>query len=263
MPVRWTETRLIEGNCAIVMAGLPDESIDLILTSPPYDDLRSYHDGGYFNFPTIAAHCRRLLKPGGVLVWVVGDETADGSESGASFRQALHFKAIGLNLHDTMIYEKENPMPGDSARPRYVGAFEFMFVLSKGTPKTWNPLVDPCKLAGKINTGTYYEQAGVTRPKNGSGRPYRDVKVRSNIWRYPVGSGQSGHPAVFPLQLALDHISSWTDPGDLVLDPMVGSGTTLEACARTGRSGIGIERVPAYASICRERLAAAQVHLAG
>jgi DNA modification methylase len=252
--------RLYQGDCLEVMKGMEPDSIDLILTSPPYDNLRKYAAGSSFDFEATAAECKRLLKPGGVLVWVVGDQTKDGDESGTSFRQALHFKSIGLRLHDTMAYGKKNPVPKSTPHRRYEQAFEFMFVLTKGKPKTFNALTEPSKQAGVVR---------VTAPKHrrcghdpvafhGAGRPIKAEKLRSNIWYYSVKYVTPiGHPATFPLQLAIDHILSWTDPGDTVLDPFVGSGTVLEACIKTGRHGIGIEKAAEYHPIIRRRIAAA------
>lgn len=246
------------GDNVKVMRDLPDASIDLIVTSPPYDDVRTYASGHAFDFEGVAGHSLRLLKPGGVLVWVVNDGTKDGSESGTSFKQALHFKSIGFRLHDTMIYEKANFVP--LTHRRYEQAFEFMFVLSKGSPKTWNPLVSPCVHAGDSRkTSRHYRDGKDLGGLSGAGKPYKDTKIRPNFWRYTNGKdGVKGHPAVFPLQLATDHILSWSNPSDTVLDPFVGSGTTLVACVNTGRHGIGIELSPEYHSIAEKRSAAEQ-----
>lgn len=246
------------GDCVEVMRGMDAQSVDLILTSPPYDNLRKYGSGSAFDFPGVAGECKRLLKPGGVLVWVVGDETKDGSESGTSFRQALHFKEIGLRLHDTMIYRKLNYVP--LTHRRYEQAFEFMFVLSLGRPAKFSPLMKPCKLAGKtINGSFHYLDGEKLSPVRGTGKQYKASKIIDNVWSYGVGGkGATGHPAPFPLQLAIDHILSWTNPGDTVLDCFAGSGTTLEACIRTDRNGIGIEKDPGYLEIARKRSAAAR-----
>lgn len=236
------------------MRDMEAQSVDLILTSPPYDNLRKYGSGSAFDFPGVAEQCKRLLKPGGVLVWVVGDETRDGSESGTSFRQALHFKEIGLKLRDTMIYEKENPVhSGDKSH--YQNAFEFMFVLTNRKPAAINILTEPCKHAGKVyGKSSHREGGGNLKVIATAGTPVRDVKARTNIWTYPVGVEKvKGHPAVFPLQLAIDHILSWTNPGDTVLDCFAGSGTTLEACIKTDRHGIGIEKHEPYLRIAEKR----------
>lgn len=241
------------GDNVEVMRGLPGESIDLIVTSPPYDDVRTYASGHSFDFEGVAEQSLRLLRPGGVLVWVVNDGTKDGSESGTSFKQAIHFKAIGFRLHDTMIYEKANYVP--LTHRRYEQAFEFMFVLSKGRPKTFNPLTEPCVNAGKIRgNSTHYRDGAKLSTISGAGEPYGETKIRPNFWRYSVGTERiKGHPAIFPLQLATDHVVSWSNPGDTVLDPFAGSGTTLVACINTGRNGIGIEKAPAYFAIAQQR----------
>lgn len=241
------------GDNVDVMRGLPGESIDLIVTSPPYDDVRTYASGHAFDFEGVAGQSLRLLKPGGVLVWVVNDGTKDGSESGTSFRQALRFQEIGLRRHDTMIYEKKNPVPLNHRR--YEQAFEFMFVFSKGRLKTFNPLTEPCVTAGKIANGrTHYRDGEKLTSFAGNGKAYKESKIRSNVWRYAVGTEDvKGHPAVFPLPLATDHVISWSNPGDTVLDPFMGSGTTGVACLNTGRNFIGIELSPEYHAIAKQR----------
>lgn len=255
------EVTLHLGDCVDVMREMDSESVDLILTSPPYDNLRRYGSGSAFDFEGLADQCKRVLKPGGVLVWVVGDETKNGSESGTSFRQALHFKEIGLRLHDTMIYEKENPVPLNHAR--YEQAFEYMFVLSNGRPNTANILREPSRTHGKRASGDTHRRFGDNlSPLNTVRAPVNATKPRKNIWSYGIGingymSGH-GHPAVFPLQLAIDHVLSWTNPGDTVLDCFAGSGTTLEACLKTDRSGIGIEKDPGYLAIADRRIADAR-----
>lgn len=245
------------GDNVEVMRGLPGESIDMIVTSPPYDDVRTYASGHSFDFEGVAEQSMRLLKPGGVLVWVVNDGTKDGSESGTSFRQALRFKEIGFRLHDTMIFAKQTYVP--LTHRRYEQAFEFMFVLSKGRPKTFNPLTDPCIMAGVIigKTNKHYRDGTNPSAMSGNGKPRKDRKIRSNVWKYSCGSssgdGSTGHPAPFPLQLATDHIVSWSNPGDTVLDPFMGSGTTGLACLNAGRNFIGIELSPEYLAIAQQR----------
>jgi DNA modification methylase len=251
------------GDCLDVMKTLPDGSVDLVVTSPPYDNLRQYGSGCSFDFEGVAAECKRVLAPGGVLVWVVNDQTTNGSESGTSFRQALHFKSIGLRLHDTMIYAKTNYVPLN--HPRYEQVFEFMFVLSKGRPATVNKLLIPCKTAGKT-VGTHrrglHGHGDALIPLHGQGKPTKAMKPRGNVWYYSTsGNTTPEHPAVFPLQLATDHVLSWSNPGDVVLDPFTGSGTTGEAAIRAGRRFIGIERDPSYFAIAERRIADARSSL--
>jgi DNA modification methylase len=251
------------GDCVERTREIADASIDLILTSPPYDKLRRYGSGSSFDFEGLADQCKRVLKPGGVLVWVVGDETKDGDESGNSFRQALHFKAIGLKLRDTMIYRKANPFhTGD--RSHYQNAYEYMFVMTKGRPRVMNILTEPCKQAGKVyQRSRHREHGGDLKTFKLASKPVRETKARPNVWGYSLRGKGHGHPAPFPLQLAIDHILSWTNPGDLVLDPFVGSGTTLFACLQAGRNGIGIDKDPTYCEIAERRLRSAMLPLFG
>jgi len=247
--------QVIQGDCLEVMKTLDNNSIDLTVTSPPYDNLRTYN-GYSFDFEGIAKELYRVTKQGGVVVWVVGDATIKGSETGTSFKQALYFKEIGFNLHDTMIYRKSNRPPLN--HPRYEQEFEFMFIVSKGKPKTVNLLVTNCINAGKINGGTARNgESDNLQKKHGAGKPYKDTKPLGNIWSYAVGTEKDNkgkHPAVFPEKLAEDHILSWSNEGDTVLDPMAGSGTTLKMAKKNGRNYIGIEISENYIDIINKRI---------
>lgn len=241
---------------------LPGLSADLIVTSPPYGTLRDYGGHG-FDFDSIADVLVPALVEGGVLVWVVGDQVIDGSETGNSFRQALGFMERGLRLHDTMIYHKKhesNPTPN-----RYSQTFEYMFILSHGAPKTANILRDkPNKWAGDRRNN----KTGHGRSRDGSINKKAGMKIindhgrRTNIWTFDVGANRMcpdwpeahKHPALFPIALPRGHILSWTNPGDTVLDPMCGSGTTLAAAKHLGRKAIGIEIEERYCEIAAQRL---------
>ena len=248
---------LVNGDCAAVLPGLPPA--DLILTSPPYDGMREY--GGYngaFDFGAIAAACVANLAPGGVLVWVVGDQIIDGGESGTSFRQALGFKALGLTLHQTLFFEAAHYRPIDKSRA--LRGVQYMFVFAKGSPMVANiPIDRPNVKAGMRVTRSYAPGKSLNGSRNpASDRVKRiaDFGRRGPIWRYATECGSDmGHPAAFPYALASDHIVCWTNPGDLVIDPMVGSGTTLRAAADLGRRAIGIEINPEYCDLIRRRLA--------
>ncbi len=235
---------------------LTDNSIDLTITSPPYDNLRTYK-GYTFNFETLAHELFRVTKQGGVVVWVVGDATINGSETGTSFKQALYFMKCGFRLHDTMIYEKNSSsFPAKKNGNRYTQIFEYMFVFSKGTPKC-NLICDkPNKWAGYTNWGknTQYNKKGeLVKTKNI--KPVPEYSPRNNIWRYVSGfNDKTGHPAVFPEQLAKDHIISWSDPGDVVFDPFMGSGTTAKMALKNGRNFIGFEISQEYVDIANERI---------
>lgn len=225
------------------MGRMPDGFVDLVVTSPPYDDLRSYN-GYSFDFESIAKELYRILHQGGVLVWVVGDATKNGSESGTSFRQALFFKELGFYLHDTMIYEKNSPTyPARASGNRYTQIFEFMFIFSKGKPKTANLICDkPNKWAG------FKDFSG--KIKN----PVPDFSPRNNIWRFVTSFNGVKHPAPFPEQLAIDHILSWSLEDDVIYDPFMGSGTTAKAALLTGRRFIGSEISEEYVEVAEKRL---------
>lgn len=242
--------RVHHGDNCEVLASMPPESVDLVVTSPPYDDLRTY--GGHsWDFYGVAWLLKRVLKPGGVLVWNVADATKDGSETGSSLRQALHFQSLGLNLHDTMIYASDKP---PLTHNRYEQAWEYMFVLTKGKPKAWNPLMrQASNPGGKSGKFIHSSSAGYAQA-NGS-KPTAEKVVERNIWTYATGQEKSGHPAPFPEQLAKDHVASWSNPTDVVLDPFAGSGTTLRAAKDLNRHYIGIEINEDYLPIINQRLA--------
>ena len=258
--------KLLHGDCLDLMGDIPDGSVDLTVTSPPYDNLRTYNNKLVWNweiFTGIVEHLFRVTKQGGVVVWVVGDATIKGSETGTSFRQALYFKEMCFNLHDTMIYEKSGVMP---STVRYAQMFEYMFILSNGKPKTVNLLKD--RKNNWAGTETFSEIT--TRQKDGSllkksKKKINDFGLRFNIWRFLNGKGFGQkdeiaykHPATFPEQLAHDHIISWSNEGDTVLDPMMGSGTTGKMAKLLNRRFIGIEKDPEYFKIATERIDRAQ-----
>ena len=254
--------RLVIGNCVEVMRRWPDGIINLTVTSPPYDGLRDYK-GYEFPFEAIAKELFRVTADGGVLVWVVGDRI-NGGRSLTSFRQAITFQDIGFTAHDVMIYQKKNtPFTRSNA---YTNAYEMMFVLSKGKPATFNPLKAPTQRHGYEMLTHNKLPDGINKKKLGK---LNKEKTRTNIWSYAVGLGGTTndkiafqHPAVFPEKLALDHILSWSNPGDLVLDPMCGSGTTGKMALLHGRDFIGIDISPEYIEIASLRLGASGFSLA-
>ncbi len=252
-----TEQKWKIGDCVELMKEIPEESIDMVITSPPYDNIRMY-DGCVFDFESTSQQLLRVMKKGGVIVWIVSDATINGSETCTSFKQALYFKEIGFNLHDTMIYQKLNYTPLN--HNRYEPTFEFMFILSKGKPKTFNPITLPCKHAGVIRKRNSRYENHARRGRHVT-EITKENKIKGNIWGYNVGTNLTTkdrfafkHPAMFPEELVRDHILSWSNEGDLVLDPFLGSGTTLKICMETNRNGIGFEVNERYESIIRERL---------
>lgn len=246
--------KLIVGNCVDVMRNWPEGIIDLTVTSPPYDKLRDYK-GYEFPFEEIADELYRVTAEGGVVVWVVGDRIKAG-RSLTSFRQALYFQEVGFCAHDVMIYQKKNtPFMRSNA---YTNAYEMMFVMSKGKPKTFNALKAPTQRHGMEMLPHNKLPDGINKKTL---KELKKEKTRTNIWSYAVGLGGTTsdriafrHPAVFPEKLALDHILSWSNPGDLVLDPMCGSGTTGKMALANDREFIGIDMSADYIDIARQRL---------
>lgn len=234
------------------LSRMENESIDLVVTSPPYDNLRKYN-GYSFDFESLVKELHRTVRKGGVVMWNVSDAMVDGSETGTSFQQALKFMAQGFFLHDTMIWIKDGG--GAIGSPfSYTQNFEYMFVFSKGRPKTTNLLRD------KPNASFGKDKSGVGRRKPDGSHKIESRKLsaefskRNNYWYYPPEKG-GGHPAVFPLALAIDHIKSWTNPGDVVYDCFAGSGTTLVAAKMEGRKYLGSEISQEYVGIIEKRLA--------
>ena len=254
---------IILGNCAEELQKLEDNSVDAFITSPPYDNLRDYN-GYSFPFEDIATAMHSKLAEGGVIVWVVGDAVLKGSETGSSFRQAIFFQELGLRIHDTMIYEKNgSSFPARRTGNRYSQVFEYMFVFSKGKPKTANLICDKKnKWSGwtTFGKGTNRDKDG--RLIEGKGRkPTPNFSPRHNVWKYNTGKSYTTkdsfafeHPAMFPESLAEDHIMTWTNPGDLVVDPFVGAGTTTKMAAINGRQWIGIDMSEEYVEIAKKRM---------
>lgn len=237
------------------MKQILDDFVDLTVTSPPYDSLREYN-GYCFNFQNVVKSLFRITKIGGVVVWVVGDETVKGCETGSSFRQALYFMECGFSLHDTMIWNKGGFSAIGALKVRYAPVFEYMFIFSKGKIKTFNPIKDRKTIYGGI------QKSGTIRQKDGSTKPMSKTMTineygqRYNVWEISPQRqrGKNVHPAPFPESLANDHIISWSNVGDLVLDPFMGSGTTAKMAKQLGRKFIGFEISQEYVDMANERI---------
>ena len=256
--------KLYNEDCLDTMARMEDNFIDLTVTSPPYDNLRTYN-GYSFDFESIAKELYRVTKDGGVVVWIVGDATIKGSETGTSFKQALYFKECGFNLHDTMIYRKNSyPFPPSN---RYYQQFEYMFILSKGKPITFNGLRQETKWRKKS------KEISTTRQKDGSTKEMKYEKgkadrLKDNVWDINTGYMRStkdkiaySHSAIFPEQLSNDHILSWSNEGDLVYDCFMGSGTTAKMAILNNRNWIGSEMSSEYCDIAEKRIKETQQKL--
>lgn len=242
--------RIYNCDCVDGMVSLPDGCIDVVVTSPPYDGMRVGYTSQY-DMAGLIHHLYRTVKDGGVVVWVCKDETRNGSESLTSFRTAISFTDTGFNLYDTMIWEK--PSPPTPTEGRYYDVFEYMFVFSKGVPKTRNLLSDRVNLT-----------AGAKLPKEGKSsrdrryitgvRTVHETSRRFNVWHIPQENNKTEHPAVFPIKIAADHIMTWSNGGDLVCDPFMGSGTTAVAAMKLGRNFIGFELKKEYCDIANKRI---------
>ena len=252
---------LMLGDCLERMKEIPDGSVDLTVTSPPYDNLRTYNnslDWGEHIWKPVLQELFRVTKKGGVVVWVVGDATIKGSETGTSFRQALYAKEIGYNLHDTMIYNKGGAGGAKGSNYCYTQTFEFMFIFSKGKPGRINLLKD---------RENKYKKEGLSTMRKRDGSLIKFIATtnllskRTNVWDIRNGFMQGTtdkiaykHPAIFPEKLAEDHILSWSNEGDTVLDCFMGSGTTGKMALLNNRKFIGIEKDAGYFEIAKQRL---------
>lgn len=250
---------IYQENCIDTLRRMPDGFLDMTLTSPPYDDLREYN-GYHFPVEEVAELLLKKTKKGGVVIWVVGDRTVNGDETLTSFQHALTFKQVGFKVHDTMIYAKNNPIPSDCGK-RYRQAFEYMFCFSNGQPATFNPITEPTKSAGKkIKAFRITEVGRGNVPDEDIGRQIKTERKLINIFWYNVGTSSASdkiafeHPAIFPEQLAIDQISTWTNEGDMVYDCFMGSGTTAKAAEMLGRKWIGSEISGEYVRIAEQRL---------
>ena len=252
----------MQGDCLERMKEIPDGSVDLTVTSPPYDNLRTYNGNNELwsecVWKAVLADLYRVTKDGGVVVWVVGDATIKGSETGTSFKQALYAINCGFNLHDTMIWNKGNFTAVGSLKSRYAPVFEYMFVFSKGKLNTFNPIKDrKNKHFGVKYHQTVRQADGTTKDGHGKGKKHiAEYGQRHNQWLiFPEkSSSKRCHPAQFPEQLAHDHIISWSNEGDTVLDTFMGSGTTGVACVNTNRKFIGIELDEDYFRVAKDRI---------
>jgi site-specific DNA-methyltransferase (adenine-specific) len=261
--------KLYNEDCLLTMANMDNNSVDMVLTSPPYDDLRTYnkhltgnrteYNGYSFPFEQIAQELFRVVKKGGVVIWVVGDATNKGSETGTSFRQALYFKECGFDLYDTMIYQKTGtPFP---QKDRYNQIFEYMFVFSKGKPNTFNPIMKKNVTAGAVRHSRKFRNADGDMVEGFNGKPINEYGVDNNVWIMRNGMYKSTkdivafeHPAIFPEELAVRHVVSWTKKNDLIYDPFMGSGTSAKAAIQLKRNWIGSEIDKVYCDVCEKRL---------
>lgn len=242
-------------DCIEWMQSVDSDSIDMTLTSPPYDKIRNY-EGYSFDFESTAKELYRITKPGGVVIWNVADQTVNGSETCTSMKQALYFVECGFKLHDTMIYLKKNPMP--SSGKRYHQSWEYIFCFSKGVPNTFNPIEVECKYAN-LNANQKYR--GVDGKKNYKVTKRNAVSKVKNVFEYIIGGGHTTkdkiafeHPAIMPEKLAEDQIKTWTNEGDVVIDPFAGSGTTAKMCLMNHRKFYGCEISEEYCNIFIKRL---------
>lgn len=252
---------LRQGDCLELLKDIPDGSVDLTVTSPPYDNLRTYNGNNdqwsADVWKKVIAELYRITKDGGVVVWVVGDATIKGSETGTSFKQALHAMDCGFNLHDTMIWNKPTFTATGALRVRYAQVFEYMFVFSKGSPKSFNPIKDRVNKSYGAKKHSNVRQAdGSMKPTTSKGKPIAKYGQRFNVWdmNTELSSKTRLHPAPFPEHLVKDHILSWSNPDDVVFDCFMGSGTTGAVAVKNGRKFIGIELDPYYFKIAEERI---------
>ena len=251
--------RLYQGDCLEVMPKLTD-TVDLVVTSPPYDALRTYGGDWVVDLPVVGREVYSLLADGGVAVMVIQDQTKDFKKSLTSFRTIVAWCDAGLSLFECLIYQRHGT-PGAWWNKRFRVDHEYMPVFFKGERPGFfdkSRLAKPSKHAGETRHGTKRATSGMMIKVLGQ-KEVCSTKCRGTLWFYNTSNTEgnrlkSQHPATFPDQLPLDHILCWTRPGDTVLDPFLGSGTSAIACMRTGRRFIGIERDPVYFEVSCQRV---------
>jgi len=244
---------IYHGDCREILPSL--EPVDLVVTSPPYGSIRDYIDGSEFEWKGCLDSMVACLEPGGVIMWNVDNQTINGSETGDAFRQVLYMMDEGgLRLHDTMIYLRQGVTFPDANR--YLPGFEYMFILSKGAPSTFQGLKDrPNISAGARIHGSVTETDGTKREHSRNGKTIEPFGLRFNYWSISSSAPDVGHPAVMPYKMAAAHIATWSLENMTILDPFMGSGTTLRAAKDLGRRAIGIEIEERYCEIAVKRLA--------
>jgi DNA modification methylase len=250
--------RIYNEDCIETLKRMDDSVLDMTITSPPYDNLRAYNDFS-FDLESIITELYRTTKEGGVVVWVVGDATLKGSETGTSFKQALLFMEKGFRLHDTMIYQKTGtPFP---SKVRYNQCFEYMFIFSRGKPKTFNPIMKSNKTAGAVRHTRKYRNKQGELVAGFNGKPIKEMGIENNVWVIKNGMYKSTHdkiafehPAIFPEELCEKHIKSWSNEGDIIYDPFMGSGTTAKMAMLNNRNYVGSELSKEYCDVAHQRL---------
>ncbi len=260
------ENRIIHGDNVTGMRGLPDAFVHLTVTSPPYDDLRTYAGHSRWDFAGVARELHRITAPGGTVVWVVQEQIVNGSETGESSRQRLAFLDLGFRLHHTMVMGKSGGHQHSSNR--YGRPLEYAFVLSKGAPRYFCPLRDkPNKEKGRMKVFTNRLPDGsFPRSRRRKTNPFG---IRPAVWTYATGRNVTtkdgyalaAHPALMPERMAQDHIRSWSKVGDLVFDPFAGVGTTLKMARLNFRHYLGFEANPEYVEVATRRLAEADARI--
>ncbi len=252
--------RIINADCIKATARLPANSIDLVMFSPPYDGIRDYKKGWIFDFPALGKNLYRLVKDGGVCAVVINDGTQDFAKSLTSFRLVLNWcDTAGWRLFETCIYQRDGN-PGAWWKRRFRVDHEYIFLFLKGKkPKTFDkePLMVPSKHAGRIYSGTDRLTSG--KFKKIDHKPVKRMKCRGTVWKYPTSNTEGNrtklqHPATYPDPLAQDIIQCFSEPGDTVLDPMCGSGTTCVMAMKMKRQYMGIDINEEYCQIARKRL---------
>jgi hypothetical protein len=261
VPAQWRNAILL-GDALEILSRIPAGSIPLTLFSPPYDGIRDYGKNWSLDYKTLGRLLFGATCDGGVCAVVIGDGTKDFAKSLTTFRWAVDWvDNTGWRLFECCIYSRHGN-PGAWWTQRFRVDHEYILIFFKGDrlrcfDKT--ALMIPSKHAGKVYSGT-------DRLTNGGfkkiePKAVNDLKCRGTIWGYATSNSEGNrtkleHPATFPDRLADDLIHCFSKPGDLVFDPMCGSGTTCVMAAKAKRDYLGIEINPEYHSIAMKRIQA-------
>lgn len=239
---------------------LASDSVDLVLFSPPYDGVRDYRGNWTLDLPALGSELLRVVKDGGFAVMVIADGTKNQRKSMTTFRTAVAWEDAGWSLFESVIYSRDG-RPGAWWATRFRVDHEHILMFYKGKrprPVTHHDgLRVPSKHAGKKWTGTQRLTDGTLVKTSAT---VAADKCRGTIWHYATSNSEGNrtkakHPATFPDALARDVILALSAPGDVVYDPMMGSGTSVVIAAQEGRRWLGNDFFAEYVEIAQQRLA--------
>ncbi len=271
--MRESETALICGDCLAVLPERADASVDLIVTSPPYADRRKHTYGGVSPDQYVAwflprsTEFLRVLKPSGSFVLNIKERVSSGERNTYVLELILALREQGWLWTEEYIWHKRNCHPGKWPN-RFRDAWERCLHFTKERHFKMNqdavmvPMGDwatsRLKSLGGNDTRRFASQVASGFGKRVANWVGRDMAYPSNVLHFATETANRNHSATFPRALPEWFIKLFTDAGDHVLDPFMGSGTTIEVAHRLGRHAFGIDLLPEYVELAQARLAEAR-----